>query len=305
MSHYLPECVYAFFEPNPPIAFHASKQRHTSKRPHHSVSQLIPHLIPLPVLQVEPTKQSKDAEAQAAKDEQHAEMLAEERPNYLRDDPPLESAAELTSDPHLTLFVGRLSYKVDEDILRAEFSRFGQIRHVRVVHDAVDASQSRGYAFVEFTNQHDLDAAFHAADGQLIASRPIVVDYERRRTDLSWFPRRLGGGIGETRNVNPFHAPGRYEDAQRALAQKRERERQAQRELEQQQSSRGRFGGGRGGRGRGGGHNSDYKRDQFNNDSRRSSSFRDRGSSRGHRGGRNFGGSRDRDYSNNSSHSYL
>jgi U1 small nuclear ribonucleoprotein len=59
--------------------------------------------------------------------------------------------------------------------------------------------KSRGYAFVEFEHESDLKAAFKLADGKKIDGRRVVVDVERGRTVKDWKPRKLGGGIGDTR----------------------------------------------------------------------------------------------------------
>lgn len=41
--------------------------------------------------------------------------------------------------------------------------------------------------------------AYKYGEGKKIDGRKIVVDFERGRTQLKWRPRRLGGGLGETR----------------------------------------------------------------------------------------------------------
>jgi hypothetical protein len=61
--------------------------------------------------------------------------------------------------------------------------------------------QSRGYGFVEFNNEDDMKAAYRRADGKKIDGRTICVDVERGRTVPDWKPRRLGGGLGDSRKA--------------------------------------------------------------------------------------------------------
>uniref|UniRef100_A0A8B9VJZ9 RRM domain-containing protein n=1 Tax=Anas zonorhyncha TaxID=75864 RepID=A0A8B9VJZ9_9AVES len=55
----------------------------------------------------------------------------------------------VTGDPHLTLFVARLNLQTTEEKLKEVFSRYGDIRKIRLVRDLVTGF-SKGYAFIEF-----------------------------------------------------------------------------------------------------------------------------------------------------------
>ena len=46
-------------------------------------------------------------------------------------------------------------------------------------------------------------AAYKSADGKKIDGRRVLVDVERGRTVKGWRPRRLGGGLGSTREAQP------------------------------------------------------------------------------------------------------
>lgn len=101
------------------------------------------------------------------------------------------------SDAYKTLFVGRLSYQVDSQDLKDEFSHYGDIKSMRIVKKK--DGTPRGYAFVEFKHSSDLKAAYRRADGRKLRGRRILVDVERGRTVEKWKPRKLGGGLGGTR----------------------------------------------------------------------------------------------------------
>ncbi|KAJ1458326.1 hypothetical protein M885DRAFT_513458 [Pelagophyceae sp. CCMP2097] len=141
---------------------------------------------------------------------------------------PRDEVKDLTTgDAFKTLFVARLSYDTTEKKLRREFEQYGDIKKVRVVHveappvkvktdddmdDGVvdeapvgvvpkDVGKPRGYAFIEFEKEADMRAAYKRADGRRIEDRRILVDVERGRTVRNWKPRRLGGGLGNSRGA--------------------------------------------------------------------------------------------------------
>ncbi len=100
-------------------------------------------------------------------------------------------------DPYKTLFVARMSHETTEKKLRREFEAYGPIKSVRVV--SGQDGEPRGYAFIEFEREADLKTAYKRADGKKIDGRRILVDVERSRTVKGFKPRRLGGGIGDSR----------------------------------------------------------------------------------------------------------
>lgn len=103
----------------------------------------------------------------------------------------------INSDPYRTLFVGRLSYSVDEVELQRHFAKYGELESCRVVRDK--AGKSTGYGFVQFTNYEDAKQCFRelgVRKGIEIMGRTAIVDIERGRTVKFFRPRRLGGGLG-------------------------------------------------------------------------------------------------------------
>uniref|UniRef100_A0A8C9GZB1 U1 small nuclear ribonucleoprotein 70 kDa n=1 Tax=Piliocolobus tephrosceles TaxID=591936 RepID=A0A8C9GZB1_9PRIM len=107
---------------------------------------------------------------------------------------------DLTSDAHKTLFIGRLSYDVNEKKLKKEFETYGKIRKIKIIYDK--NYKPKGYAFIEFEHTKSFNEAYKLADGKKIENRRILVDIERARTIKNWYPRRLGGGKGPARGSN-------------------------------------------------------------------------------------------------------
>lgn len=102
-----------------------------------------------------------------------------------------------TLQPFRTIIVARLSYETTVETLRLVAEEYGEVEDVVIVR--TPSGESRGYGFVQFAHERDMDSAYRLMDGKLIDGRAVVVDVERGRTTSSWLPRRLGGGKGTTR----------------------------------------------------------------------------------------------------------
>ncbi|PRQ74941.1 hypothetical protein AAT19DRAFT_13963 [Rhodotorula toruloides] len=73
-----------------------------------------------------------------------------------------------------TVFVGQLSWNVDNDWLQSEFKDCGEVVSARVVTDR-DSGRSRGFGYVEFTTAEAAQKALELA-GKEIDGRAIKVD---------------------------------------------------------------------------------------------------------------------------------
>ncbi|KAL9127385.1 MAG: hypothetical protein Q9175_007742 [Cornicularia normoerica] len=82
------------------------------------------------------------------------------------------------------LFVGRLSYNVDEEWLTREFESFGELSGVRVITDR-DTGRSKGYGYVEFVNAADGVKAQKAMHESEIDGRAINVDFSKPKAPPS------------------------------------------------------------------------------------------------------------------------
>jgi len=78
------------------------------------------------------------------------------------------------------LFVGSLSWNVDEDWLRREFEHFGEIVGCRVITDR-DSGRSKGFGYVEFANAADAAKAHAEMNGYQLDGRPLNVDFSTPR----------------------------------------------------------------------------------------------------------------------------
>merc|ERR1712225_233671 len=91
-----------------------------------------------------------------------------------------EETAEDTGSKNL--FVGNLSWNVDDDWLLREFEEFGEISGARVISDKA-TGRSKGFGYVEFTSSASAAAALKAKKGSMIDGREANVDFSTPRSD--------------------------------------------------------------------------------------------------------------------------
>ncbi|XP_077218612.1 glycine-rich RNA-binding protein 4, mitochondrial-like [Tasmannia lanceolata] len=93
------------------------------------------------------------------------------------------------------LFVGGLSWGVDEKSLKDAFSSFGQVTEVRIMYDK-DSGRSRGFGFVHFSDENDAICARDAMDGKALLGRPLRISFamDKVRGGPLVVPRLFTGG---------------------------------------------------------------------------------------------------------------
>ena len=89
------------------------------------------------------------------------------------------------------LYVGNLNYRTQEEDLRSLFSQYGDVSSVSIISDR-DTGRSRGFGFVEMTDEGGARSAEEALNGADFEGRALKVNEARPREDN----RRDGGGGG-------------------------------------------------------------------------------------------------------------
>jgi RNA recognition motif-containing protein len=82
----------------------------------------------------------------------------------------------------MNIYVGNLAYTVTEDQLRAAFAQFGEVSSCNVITDKF-TDQSKGFGFVEMTNDDEADAAIKALNDTALNGRNIRVNQARPRPE--------------------------------------------------------------------------------------------------------------------------
>lgn len=101
------------------------------------------------------------------------------------------------------LFVGGLSWGVDDSGLKEAFSRFGNVVEAKVITDR-DSGRSKGFGFVKYDSEESAHDAKTEMDGAEIDGRAVRVDWATEKS-------RNGGGGGR-RDGGRGKAPRRHRD---------------------------------------------------------------------------------------------
>lgn len=94
------------------------------------------------------------------------------------------------------LFVGSLAYATTDDGLKAFFEQVGEVASARVITDR-DSGRSKGFGFVEFTDEANNQKAVDELNGKELDGREISVSLARPKEDR---PRRDFNGGGDRGN---------------------------------------------------------------------------------------------------------
>lgn len=94
------------------------------------------------------------------------------------------------------LFVGSLAYATTDDGLKAFFEQIGEVASARVITDR-DSGRSKGFGFVEFTDEANNQKAVDELNGKELDGREISVSLARPKEDR---PRRDFNGGGDRGN---------------------------------------------------------------------------------------------------------
>ncbi len=87
------------------------------------------------------------------------------------------------------LYVGNLTYNVNESDLEALFSQFGTVQSAQIIVDR-DTNRSKGFGFVEMSSDAEAQAAIQGLNAHDHDGRNLTVNEAKPRED------RGGGGGG-------------------------------------------------------------------------------------------------------------
>ena len=93
------------------------------------------------------------------------------------------------------LYVGNLGYGVTSSELETLFASFGTVESAQVIEDR-ESGRSKGFGFVEMSNDEEAQAAIRGLNGQDHNGRPLTVNEARPREDRGGGGGGGGGGRG-------------------------------------------------------------------------------------------------------------
>jgi len=100
------------------------------------------------------------------------------------------------------LYVGNLSSRVTEDVLRDNFSEFGNVVSANVIKDKF-SGQTRGFGFVEMETDEAAKSAIEKFNGAKLDELVIVVNEAREKKDQGG-QRRSGYRSGGFKGAHKY-----------------------------------------------------------------------------------------------------
>ena len=91
------------------------------------------------------------------------------------------------------LYVGSLSYQTTEQDLADLFGQVGQVLSATVITDR-ETGRSKGFGFVEMSNDDEARRAIEELNGTMLGNRTIIVNEARERREQGYGGGRSGGG---------------------------------------------------------------------------------------------------------------
>ena len=91
------------------------------------------------------------------------------------------------------IYVGNLDFSSTEDSIRSIFEPHGTVDTVSLVTDR-DTGRSRGFAFVEMTDEGEAEKAISALHGSNLDGRELNINEARPRVERQGGGGRPGGG---------------------------------------------------------------------------------------------------------------
>lgn len=96
----------------------------------------------------------------------------------------------------MKIYLGNLSYNVDEENVREIFEEVGQVSSVTIIKDKF-TGKSRGFAFIEMPNEEEAQEAIKKFDGGKLDGKKIIVNEARPKDDNNNNNRNSGGRGGD------------------------------------------------------------------------------------------------------------
>ncbi len=93
------------------------------------------------------------------------------------------------------LYVGNLTYGVDQTALEGLFTAFGTVERAQLITDR-DTGRSKGFGFVEMASDAEAKAAIQGLHEQEHNGRRLIVNEAKPREERSGYGGERGGGYG-------------------------------------------------------------------------------------------------------------
>lgn len=101
----------------------------------------------------------------------------------------------------MNIYVSNINFRTSSESLQSLFEQYGEVSSARIINDR-ETGRSRGFGFVEMTNDNEAEAAIEALNGSEFEEKTISVAVARPKTERSnqGGGYNRGGGNGYNRN---------------------------------------------------------------------------------------------------------
>lgn len=101
----------------------------------------------------------------------------------------------------MNIYVGNLNWNMSSDDLRNLFSPYGEVSSAKIVTDKFNNDRSKGFGFVEMTDDDAAKSAIAALHDTEVLGRKIVVNESTPRPEgeRGGYKKKFGGGGGGNR----------------------------------------------------------------------------------------------------------
>src|SRR6187401_2230063 len=98
----------------------------------------------------------------------------------------------------MNIYVSNLSFNVQDEDLKSYFADYGEVTSAKVINDK-ETGRSRGFGFVEMSDDAVAQKAIAELDGAMVDGRSIKVNVARPKEER---PERSGGKPSYSNNNN-------------------------------------------------------------------------------------------------------
>ena len=82
----------------------------------------------------------------------------------------------------MNIFIGSLPFRLQENELKELFEAYGEVASVKIITDKF-TGRSRGFGFVEMSDDDEASKAIEELNGTEVGGRPIIVNRAKEKTD--------------------------------------------------------------------------------------------------------------------------
>ena len=84
----------------------------------------------------------------------------------------------------MNIYVGNLSYDMNEDDLRSSFEDHGAVDSAKIIMDR-ESGRSKGFGFVEMPDDSEAKAAIRELNEAMVSGRPLKVNEAKPRREFN------------------------------------------------------------------------------------------------------------------------